>query len=588
MKKIIYYILSSLSLLSMLGCANDLDITPDGRISMKDVWADQKRSEAYLSSCYGHQIGYGMNYYWFAMLDGLSDCAFDSDVTQNLMATAWYNGTMTPSTDPTANSGGWNGPMYSNCWTGIRQCNTFLQNVDLSAIPEQERPRLKAEAIVLRDFYYFELCRKYGPQPLTRVPFTMDTDFSKLTRPSFQDVADFIAQDVDQVLSVSEFPWRLTNDADRGRFTKAIAITLKSEAQLYAASPLWNSTNDQSRWVKARDYAKDALTQLTANGYQLFYSSELGSASYDNYFFNETDINASPRDRETIMENQTNGSMFSGWFVQMEGFPSRTDISKAGSCPTQELVDAFDMQSTGLPVIDPANRYSDNSHIYPNYVSGSGYDLQNPYTGRDPRFYATVLYNGAYCSGPGVTVQAYAGGKDGIHTDSRQYTFTGYYLKKFMDEKAQVNTQCTSNWKKMRLAELYLNYAEAENEVNGPDQAVYAAIKAIRDRVNMPNIKAGITSKEEMRAYIQKERWTEFAFEEQRFWDVRRWKILDKTDKLVTGMQITKGQDKTFSYQRFVVGQRQSWDSKFLLFPIPLNDASIMGSNGVTWQNPGW
>ncbi len=579
MKKLLYNILIASYVLLLSGCAKELDITPDGRISMDDVWSDQKRSEAYLSSCYQHQIGYGLDYFWVTMLDGLSDCAWDSDYTEGqLLANKWYNGAMTTSDDPT------NGGLYYSCWNGIRQCNVFLQNVDKCAIKEVDKPRYKAEAKILRDFYYFELFRKYGPQPLTTEPFNLATDFSTLARPSFQQIADYISKDVADALATPQFPWRLTYDGERGRFTKAIAVALKSQAALYAASPLWNPTNDQTLWAKARDAAKDALDQLTANGYKLYYSSALGDASYANYFVNQMDIIADPRDRETIMENQNGGSMQNGNFYAFNAFPQRPDKVKAGNCPSQELVDAFDMKSTGLPVIDPTNRYADDDHLQPNYLANSGYDPKNPYAGRDPRFYATVLFNGSKCcTHPTLTVQSYVGGVDGVLNNSRQHTFTGYYINKFINDSVPVSQPSGAPWKKIRLAEIYLNYAEAENEANGPNQAVYAALKVIRDRVNMPNIKAGITSKDEMRAYIQKERLTEMAYEEQRFWDVRRWKMLDKTDKLSTGMKITKNADNTFSYERFVVGHKQSWETKYLIFPIPINDAAIM-----KWQNPGW
>lgn len=580
MKKYLYYIIASLSLLLAAGCSNDLNITPDGRISMSDVWSDQKKSEAYLNTCYGNQFDYGLDYYWVTLLDGCSDCAWDSDFTESgLLAVKWYNGAMTLSDDPTGYS-----TIYSSSWRGIRECNVFLQNLDKSAILPTDKPRMKAEAMVLRDFYYFELCKKYGPMPLTREPFDMATDFNKLTRPAFHDLADFISADVDQALQVAQFPWRLTNDGERGRFTKAIALTLKSEATLYAASPLWNPNNDASLWVKARDAAKQAIDLLTTNGYQLFYSSDLKEFSYQNYFLTQSDINQSPRDRETIMENQNSGSMQNGWFMRFNAFPQRADKAKAGNCPTQELVDAFDLRTTGLPVIDPANRYADAQHLQPNYVAGSGYDPQNPYADRDPRFYATVLHNGSKCCiNPTLIVQSYVGGADGVLNNNRQHTFTGYYANKFVNDSIPVNNTGGGPWKKMRLAELYLNYAEAENEVNGPDAEVYAALKKIRDRVNMPNIKAGITSKDEMRAYIQKERWTEFAYEEDRFWDVRRWKILDKTDHYITGMKITKNTDNTFNYQRFIVGERKSYTPKFLIFPIPRDEASIL-----KWQNLGW
>ena len=579
MKKILYYIFISAYILMLSGCSKELDITPDGRISMSTVWSDQKESEAYLNSCYQHQDGYGLSYFWVTMLDGLSDCGWDSDFTQGqLMANMWYNGAMTTTNDPTDAS------LYYSCWDGIRQCNVFLLNVDNSAIKTADKPRFKAEAKILRDFYYFELFRKYGPQPLTTVPFDLMTDFSKLSRPVFKQVADYIPKDVADAVATTQLPWRLTYEGERGRFTKAIAVSLKSQATLYAASPLWNPSNDPALWVTARDAAKDAVDQLTANGYKLYYSSSLGNNSYAYLFVNQMDINADPRDKETIMENQNAGSMQNGSFYVFNAIPQRADRGKAGNCPSQELVDAYDMKSTGLPVIDPASRYADDNHLLPNYIANSGYDSQNPYVGRDPRFYATVLFNGSNCcTHPTLTVQTYTGGRDEVLNNSRFNTFTGYYMNKFINDSVPINQPSGAPWKKIRLAEIYLNYAEAENEVNGPDQAVYSALKVIRDRVNMPNIKTGITSKDEMRAYIQKERFTEMAFEEQRFWDVRRWKMLDKTDRLSTGMKITKNANNTFSYERFVVGHKQSWDTKYLIFPIPINDSAILN-----WQNPGW
>jgi starch-binding outer membrane protein, SusD/RagB family len=566
----------------------DLDITPDGRVTMDDVWEDTNETEAYLNTCYSYQFIEGFRYYFWTCIDAYSDAYFDSDYTEALRATDWYNGAMTTSYDPLEQSGSKVcGYMFPQYWEAIRHCNTFIQNIDNAAVTsEEKRSRMKAEAIVLRDFYYFELCRKYGPMPFFSEPLSLETDASGLTRPeSFQVCADSIAKDVDTVLKTEELPWRITADGERGRFTKAVAVLLKSRAQLYAASPLWNSSDDETCWEKARGYAEAAVDSLTANGYELYYNSSYGENSYNNYFFLRSDLSVSPTDKETILENSSNYCLYSGTPGYINGFPSNKYIFKAGVCPTQELVDAFDMQSTGLPVVDPANRYSDDEHLNPNYVEDSGYDPENPYNGRDPRFYACVLYNGAYCSGPGVYVNSYTGGADGIRTNSRKYTFTGYYQKKYIDYTVTPKTSKGGYWKKMRLAELYLNWAEAENEVNGPTQKVYNILQIIRDRVNMPSIKTGITDKAEMRAYIQKERLTEFCVEGQRFWDVRRWKILSQTDKLVTGMKITKNSDGTYDYSRFVIGYRYSYDDKFLIFPIPEDEISILGTD---WQNSGW
>lgn len=586
MKKYFYHILLSVTLLLAFGCnPSQLDITPDGRITLDEVFSTAKMTESYLNSCYAYPAYGGTMYFFYASLAGMEDCFFDSDYTEGLVAAQWYNGQLTPDSDPTSDSRGNPGNIWNRYWTGIRKCNVFLKRIDTAPVDaETNRARFKAEATILRDFYLFEICRKYGPVPMASTAYALDFDFTTLKRPTFQEVADFIAADMDQVIATADLPWRLYSTSERGRMTKAIAITLKSRAQLYAASPLYNSAKDQARWVKARDYAKDAVTKLTAQGFELYYRPTLGNLSFYDYFVNQQDLTQTPNDKETIYEPWGNNPTYGGRMWHINGFPTAPAQFKAGSCPTQELVDAFDMQATGLPVIDPVNRYLDSDHLLPNYVTASGYDANNPYVGRDPRFYATVTQNGAYAKGYNQTIYTYVGGNNGIRSNSRKFTFTGYYTAKYWDRNSLGNTQAGGFWKKMRLAELYLNWAEAENEVNGPTADVYAAIKVIRDRVGMPNIKAGITSKDEMRAYIQKERTTEFAFEEQRFWDVRRWKILDKTDKLVTGMQIDKV-GTAYTYKRFVIGTRKSWSDKFLIFPIPTNEVAIMGSD---WQNPGW
>ena len=586
MKKYIYRLLLSTVLLLSFGCSTkQLDITPDGRISLDEVFSNAKMTESYLNSCYAYPNLGGTMYFFYAALAGLEDSFFDSDYTEGLMAAKWYNGQLTPDNDVLGNGSGWNGYMWSKYWTGIRKCNVFLNKIETAPCdPETNRGRFKAEATVLRDWYLFQLSRKYGPVPMMTAPFALNLDFSTLKRPTFQEVADFISADMDQAIATPELPWRITSTSERARMTKAIAITLKSQVQLYAASPLHNVAKDQTRWVKARDYAKDAVNQLKTQGFELYYKPALGDLSFYDYFVNQQDINQTPTDRETIYEPWGNTPTYGGRMWHINGFATAVAQFKAGSCPTQELVDAFDMQATGLPVIDPVNRYLDNDHLMPNYVASSGYDANNPYVGRDPRFYATVIYNGAYQKGQNQTVWTYVGGNNGIRTNSRKFTFTGYYTCKYFDRNSPGNTQAGGYWKQMRFAELYLNWAEAENEVNGPTADVYSALKVIRDRAGMPNIKAGITSKDEMRAYIQKERMTEFAFEEQRFWDVRRWKILDKTDKLVTGMSIIKT-GTTYTYNRIVIGTRSSWSDKFLLLPIPSSESAIMGA---VWQNPGW
>lgn len=246
------------------------------------------------------------------------------------------------------------------------------------------------------------------------------------------------------------------------------------------------------------------------------------------------------------------------------------------------------MQTTGEPAI---TGYRDEDHLQPIINPTSGYVENDPYKGRDPRFYATVWHNGAdYGAINGVAhkMETFVGGQDGLKKvpPNRQNTQTGYYLRKFIDPKLASGATASARWKKYRLAEIYLNYAESENEASGPTADVYTAINTIRSRAKMPNLPTGLT-KELMRERIRRERRVELVIEEHRFWDVRRWKTLAQTDKLVTGMEITKKTDGTFSYARFVARRRNSWPDKFQIFPIPIGEVSLIPDFSKN-QNPGW
>ncbi len=551
-----------------------LDITPNGRITLNDIFNNEDRTGAYLNKVYAHIPSYYWFYNFYAFLAGISDDAHDSDVGNETssMAHQWFGNALTPSSDPTGDS-------YSVLWAGIYDANVFLENIDGANVTTgNKKMRYKAEAQLLRAFYYLELVKKYGPLPFVDKPFDNSFDYSQLTRPSFQEVTDKIVNDCDSAINNPALPMRITTDNERGRFTKAIAYAIKSEILLFNASPLWNPSNDAAKWQAASNAGQEALQALTANDtYKLFNN-------YSLYFLHNSDISATPLDKETIFERPLGGAS-----ALINSIPSKPGMMKAGSCPSQELVDSYDMQATGEP---PILGYQDEQHLQPIVNSASGYDPNNPFDNRDPRFYATVWYNGAiYDMGNGLlhTMATYAGGADQIlkTPPSRRNTHTGYYLRKFIDPTIpDQNQQNSSNWKKFRLAEIYLNYAEAENEANGPTANVYNAVNIIRERAQMPDLPAGL-NQAQMRDRIRRERRVEFAFEELRFWDVRRWKILDKTDKYVTGMEPIKNNDGSFSFERFVVRNTNVWQSRYLLFPIPLKDASIIPDFSKN-QNPGW
>lgn len=583
MKKII--MLLAAVVFSTAGCEKDvLDVTPDGRITLADVFSDEKRTEAYLNTVYSSIPTYFYSYEFFSFLSGCSDEAVDGDEVRggSKIAAGWNSGSLTPSFNPLEVKGQGSGMLrYNTYWKGIRDANVFLANIDEANVPNlSNKERFKAEAQTLRAFYYWELIKQYGPMPIVDKPFDLTFDYATLTRPSFQQNIDFIVKDCDDAIANPKLPLRITLEGERGRFSKAVAYAIKSEALLYNASPLWNPGNDVAKWQAAAEASKVALSVLTAGGeYAL-------AENYGDYFINTSDINTSPRDRETIFERP--GGQLGNNLSVVNGFPSYPGLVKVGTCPSQELVDTYDMQATGEPAI---TGYSDADHLLPVINVASGYDANNPYVGRDPRFYATVWYNGAqYDNIGGVihTMETYVGGADRMRRNpaNRSFTPTGYYLRKFLNPKLVAGQIEDARWKKYRLAEIYLNYAEAENEANGPTTEAHDAINVIRSRAQMPDLPTGL-SKDEMRERIHRERRVELAIEEHRFWDVRRWKILDQTDKVATGMEITKNADNSFSYQRFVYSHRSAWEDKFLLFPIPIADASIVPDFEEN-QNPGW
>lgn len=585
MKKVIHTSLIVIALV-VLSCDKDpLDITPDGRITLEDVFQDEDQTEAYLNSVYQNIPNYFWQYQFFAFMAGSSDEAEDSDVGNEGLNVNWdwISGTLTPSFDPLAQSGpgtGRGNDHYPNFWSGIRDANVFLANVETANIPnERNRERFTAEARLLRAFYYWELIKQYGAMPIVTEPFDPAFDYTTLTRPTFQEGVDFIVKEVEEAIANPELPMRITDEGERGRFTKAVGYAIKSQALLYNASPLWNEGNDIAKWQAAAAGSKAALDALTSGGeYQLF-------PNYEEYFHTQSDMNPSPRDKETIFEIK-NGSP--GTFTIINALPSQPGQFKTGSTPSQELVDAYGMQETGLPAIEG---YRDEDHLNPDINEESGYDPQNPYEGRDPRFYATVWYNGAEfdnIQGQIHIVETFIGGSDQLirTPPNRKNTHTGYYLRKFYNPSIQAGQGSPARWKKYRLGEIYLNLAEAENEASGPSMEAYNAINEVRARAGMPNLEPGL-SQDQFRERVRKERQVELAFEEHRFWDVRRWKILDQTDKLVTGMEINKIVEDEFTYERFIVGRRAAWEDKFLIFPIPITDASIIPDFNLN-QNPGW
>lgn len=622
MKKYIRTILPLAVAFAMASCTEITDY-PDGSINFDEVFKSEKLTAGWLNNCYlpmtqaSFGSAYGTNK---SFLDAATDNAHDVDDVEGGALSQWNNGLATISNNPLTALDKW-----EKYYEGIANCNIFIHNIDNAYILEEgNRERYRAEAYGLRAYYYLQLAKIYGGVPLILdQKDDSEYDYSKVRPATFAQVVEQIMSDCREVLACDFVEWRSgAQDAELHRINKAIARAIMSEAALYAASPLNN--DGTITWADAAEVCKTALDDCTANGYALFTSNPsstgnenmISSCAYD-YLFQKKPDAAGANEKETILGI----SQCNVW--QYNTAPILSGHVRAGSCPTQELIDCYETIDGKQPILG----YSDADHLQPIInPEATLYDESKPYENRDPRLKATIYYNGAHAhlldNVPQPTIYTGEGAPHGISMTNILYTRTGYYLHKYFNITSSRTANMDGYYRVFRLAELYLNYAEAANEAadNGlaPNAAV-DAVNKVRTRVGMPGIAYGI-SQDEFRTRVRNERRIELAFEDHRFFDVRRWKVLDQT-QTVTGMRpvgetvikvafngngdndydrdeegnliIDEENGRQYrtctGYQRYVVGRHTAVADKFLRCPVPGKEATALQmATGLKFQNPGW
>ena len=608
MKKILHYILLAVVCLAS-SCNDVMDLPYDGRTSLDALFTERRGVRAYLNSCYGYCPAPYMD------RASLTDEAQDADdILAGSRYAAWYTDAVSASNYASYST---DGSPWAGLYEGIRHCNVFLERikgVDPALIQSNadEVGGWTAQAHVLRALYYLQLIKRYGDVPLLKSTYEQNHDYTKDVRAPFSEVVEFIVEDCDAALAYSEaaFGWGIP-EASFGIMTRAVPYAIKSQAVTYAASPLWSDgTYD---WEDALEVSREALAVLLTHDYKLFDnvpSPGIAQNPYALYFITSSDDRRST-DKETILQV---GAQMEVW--RQAGLPSTPGQLKAGPCPSQELVDCYETVD-GEPILDLANPYEDDAHRQPNYNrANTTYDPQNPYENRDPRFYASIYYNGSkrhcywkvtedpkcienYPAEPGTRTRIIATYPEEPFTglmgagQGSQRTRTGYYERKFLHPYAAPTYpgSAGANFKMFRLGEAILNFAEAAAEAGHEDEAI-AAVNEIRSRVGMPGLDAGLSG-DELMLRIRNERRVELAMEGFRYYDVRRWSLpsgdLSETDRYLTAARVTRNGDGTYSYARQLVGERMCYQNKFLWLPIPLNEANLMTTlTGVNWQNPGW
>ncbi|MFI3321859.1 MAG: RagB/SusD family nutrient uptake outer membrane protein [Rikenellaceae bacterium] len=609
MKKIINKLsIFVLALAGLTSCHSALDVMPEGMLQYEDIFGNEVSTGAYLNNCYYELPAGGLAYNWW--MNGpviWSDNAHEystgsQDVSHNVyngvQATIWLNKFISNTNYVKQGSDtSWN--IY---YRNIRKCNLFLSWIDTAAVPsEPERNEWRAEIQTLRAYYYMELLVRFGDVPLLTEALDINDDGSGLYREKFNVVADFIISECRTALECEDFPWRAVDSDNRERMTRAVAAGVMARTAVFKASPLFCDGVDY--WAEAEEVTKEALDLCLANGYELFTTTSIsayGDNAYYEYITTDYTPGLNPTDKETILAFSNTVGCASG--LKNAG-PALFGAGKAGHCPSQEQVDAFPM-TDGTYVLDLETPYLDEYHLEPNYDKNSSYDPQNPYANRDPRFDATIIYNGKTFVNYTREIQSYYGGADGILPGNTKNTSTGYYFGKTVRANCSASLWTKTAFRNIRLADLYLYYAEAAAE-NGNLATAVAAVKPIRDRVAMPNINP--SNLEEAILMIRQERRVEFALDEQRYYDVRRWASPDgdiATVGKLTGMWIEKLDDGTFEYHRVRLGQsydkatgeftgtpwtRSHYTNKYLLEPLELAEVlRLEAATGSEWQNPGW
>lgn len=630
----------ALLVLGTQSCENSyLDVVPDNVATIDLAFKLRNEAEKYLFTCYSYLPKNGDAVHNIGMLAGdetwipMQDEAINSyafDIARGLQRVS------NPYMD--AWEGRFQGGGFADgyrLFTGIRHCNIMLENLEnLNRIPdlsESERLRWTGEAKFLKAYYHYYLMRMYGPIPVMRknVPIDAPIDQIQVSREPIDETVDYLVQLLDEA-AVTLPPQIVDTQNELGRITRPVALGIKAEILLMAASPLFNGNADMAgfntkdgtpffnptfdplKWEKAADAAKEAIDVAEANGSKIFYKDDI---SFDIEPITKTKLNitqaVTERWNEEIIWANPNSRTYelqrlcmAPLAVTVQHWQARKVLS-----PTLESAQMF-YTKNGVPIEEDKTLNFTNITDLQEAGAADKYNIKEGRRtsilnfNREPRFYADLGFDGAiwykYDSGSDDTrwhIQAkykdYAGSSDAF-----DFNVTGYYLKKLVNWEQTFGGGTLYKdyaWPELRLADLYLMYAEALNEVNGPTAEVLQYVDAIRTRAGLAGVAVSwtnyssnptkYTTKDGMRQIIRRERNIEMAFEGKNYWDCRRWKTaIQEFNEPVKGWNVFGSteadyyQIRTLFQQRFVAPRDYFW---------PLYETTLIQNPNLV-QNPGW
>jgi hypothetical protein len=578
MRKIRLIIYSMIIISTFNGCNADLlDLKPLDAVSEANVWQDLNLIEQYVNDRY-NELPHGFTQWAGGLrMTGITDESYHMHEARFL--DKYTQGGLT--------SGSLNMYYFNGFWldaySAIRNDNIFLENISSFTGGEEERVKhLTAEIRFLRAYFYTELISRYGGVPLIEKTFELDSNFD-VPRASFEECVQFIVNELD--LAIQDLPNRSeATGTEFGRITKGAAIGLKIRALMFDASPLFNTSNDQSKWQKVSDACEQLFNldqyNLSTDYHGLFLNAMDPEIIFfkqfiDQYGFELVDV------LSDFYYHYRGGHRIDEW-----RFPNG-DGGWISENPRQEFIDQYETTSGKIPVLGYTGQSNNLQPIInPN---ATDYDPSNPYKNRDPRLRYSVLYDGTLFKGR--ELEFWDGGKDSRNTDVDFWwngSMLGYGIRKSLDESWSLQSPAGSDqpWIYMRLAEFYLTYAEAQYHLSNFSVAVdYVNRVRNRSSVNMPPINASGDLLEK----IKHERKIELAFEGNRWYDARRWKDAGSDfAKDIVAVEVIRNPSngtKSYRYYYFEGGTgKRSFPENHYLWPIPIEE--IRKSN--LEQNPGY
>lgn len=622
-----------------VSCKKYLDIVPDNVATLDNAFALRNEAQKFLATCYSYlpnstdpqsNVGFlGGDEIWFPQ----EYREFD--------ATLWTweiaRGTQNVNT-PYVNY--WDGGYYGiPAFEAIRQCNIFIENVsDMSKVPDlslDERVRWLAEVKFLKAYYHFLLLRMYGAIPLidVNIPVSASPEQVKVSRVPFDSCVNYIVRLLDE--SAVTLPLMIADrNSELGRITAPIAKAIKARVLVTAASPQFNGNSDlvssknaggqalyaaaedPRKWERAALAAKEAIEIAETNGFSLY---RFPQSSFKLSAGTMTQMSI----RQAICERWNSEKIWGNSGRQANRIQTtcmgRVDASVASNTTlramfgaTMKMAELFYTRN-GVPInedktLNYANRYSLRQAVDSElYVINPGYNTARLNYDREPRFYADLgfdggtwyLYSSPTTSDSGTFVLRAKANQYGGTDIGGGINQTGYFIKKLVDWNFSFSASGVSvrtyEWPEVRLADLYLLYAEAVNESTANTSEACSYLNKVRDRAGVPTVQDAwtnfstnptkYTTKAGLREIIKRERSIEMAFEGSRFWDLRRWKdAAYELNQPVKGWTITGNTEETY-YQVRTIFQQRFIAPRDYLWPIRLSNLSV---NPNLVQNPGW